>query len=279
MLLQSTRAPSEPQHSTAFTLIELLVVIAIIAILAGILLPALAKSKTKAQGISCLNNLRQIQFGWFMYAEDHQEKLVRNATGSDEPGWVSGWLDFTSNPDNTNLHKLLHPQFARLGPYLKSPGVFKCPADRSVVRIGGKIHPRVRSISMSTAVNCDGSYAWLPSPPYRLYRKLGDFALPGPSQIFVFIDEHPDSINNGAFGVMMSDRNKPGNAIIFDFPASFHGGAAGLSFVDGHGEIHKWLDPRTKPPPKYKNELALPTLSPNNKDMFWLSEHASAREN
>ncbi len=260
-------------------MIELLVVIAIIAILAGMLLPALSKAKSKAHGIICLNNLKQIQLAWFQYGQDENERLVPNKTSTDEQGWVAGWLDFSPAPDNTNTQKLLDPKYALLGPYLQTASIFKCPADRSRVKIGGRLHPRVRSLSMSTAVNCDGSYAWLPSPPYVIYRKLSDFNNPGPSEIFVFIEEHPDAINNGAFGVMMSSRQTPKTARIFDYPASYHSGSCGMSFADGHAESHKWLDARTKPAPKYSNTLALGVDSPNNLDMIWLSEHASARAN
>lgn len=262
----------------AFTLIELLVVIAIIAILASLLLPALAKSKTKAQGIICMNHMKQLALAWFMYAQDNQDRLVVNGTGSDTPGWVAGWLDFTSAPDNTNVLKLLDQKYAKLGPYIKSATIYKCPADPSRVRISGKLYPRVRSMAMSTMVACDGGFSWGPSPPYQLYFKLADFNIPGPAQIFVFVDEHPDSINNGAFGVMMSDASRPGQAKIFDYPASYHNDACGLSFADGHAETHKWRDPRTKPKPKYSNTLALGVPSPGNLDMIWLSEHASARK-
>src|SRR5881296_1202222 len=78
-----------PRDRAGFTLIELLVVIAIIAILAGMLLPALAKAKTKAQGIACLNNLRQLNFAWYMYADDNRDKLVPNGTGP-QIGWIEG---------------------------------------------------------------------------------------------------------------------------------------------------------------------------------------------
>src|SRR5262245_34930619 len=127
-------AKIRPSNS-GFTLIELLVVIAIIAILAGMLLPALSKAKTKAQGISCMNNLKQLHLGWFMYAQDNNDRLVVNGTGSDTPGWVAGWLDFTSAPDNTNTLKLTDPKFSLIAPYLQSVGIFKCPADQSKVRI------------------------------------------------------------------------------------------------------------------------------------------------
>ena len=275
--------PRSPR-TTAFTLIELLVVIAIIAILAGMLLPALAKAKTKAQGIFCMNNLKQLQLVWQFYADDNQDRVTSSGyTSPVEPtAWVDGWLDFNpGNPDNTNALALQDPQRSKFAAYLQEVSVYKCPADKSIVLAGGVAKPRVRSMGMSQAWAGPGDWldpggfgANVTSKKYRTFFKTAEIIAPGPSQCYVLLDEHPDSINAGGFANMMVE--SPPAARIIDFPASFHNGAAGISFADGHAEIRKWVDSRTTPPPKYDNSLQLNVASPNNVDMIWLAERTSS---
>jgi prepilin-type processing-associated H-X9-DG protein len=263
----------------------LLVVIAIIAILAGMLLPALAKSKTKAQGIFCMNNLKQLQLVWQFYADDNQDRVTSSGyTRPVEPtAWVDGWLDFSpANADNTNTLALRDPLRSKFAAYLQEVSVYRCPADKSTVVAGGVVMPRVRSMGMSQAWAGPGD--WLDpagfavngtSKKYRTFFKTAEVIDPGPSQCYVLLDEHPDSINAGGFANMMVE--SPDAARIIDFPASFHNSAAGISFADGHAEIRKWVDRRTTPPPKYNNDLTLNVASPNNIDMIWLSERTSSR--
>ena len=264
-----------------FTLIELLVVIAIIAILASLLLPALAKAKTKAQGISCMSNGKQLQLAWHLYAGDYSDLLPPNEDNANG-GWIRGWLDYAGAPDNTNILYLIDPRYAKLAPYTQTPGVYKCPADKSKSR-GRTGEPRVRSIAMNQAVgtklnNMPLDGPWLTGSygantaargPWRTYSRLSDITDPSPSMLWVLLDEHPDSINDGGFAVSMAK-----STTWVDVPANYHNGACGLSFADGHAEIHKWIS-GTIPKVSYVGMQGL-INSPNNKDVLWMQQRTSA---
>ncbi len=252
-----------------FTLIELLVVIAIIAILAAMLLPALAKSKQKAQGISCLNNGKQLTLCWKMYASDNSERLVFNKpiAATDLNNWVGDVMSWGADPQNTNV--ILIKQ-SLLGPYSSNPGIYKCPADTSVCPLG----PRVRSVSMNAYVGPQNRSGTPVDPGWRQFIKETDFK--SPALTFVFLDEHPDFINDGWYVFCNIDPGTP--TLWSDMPASYHNRAAGFSFADGHSEIKKWQVTTTLLPVTGHGPSQWPVpVGPDKRDFLWVSERATYR--
>jgi prepilin-type processing-associated H-X9-DG protein len=259
-------------------LIELLVVIAIIAILAAMLLPSLTKAKLKAQGAHCLSNLRQLELGWLMYAHDNRDFLPGDKWQDEanhipnDGNWITGWLTPLGSPpnntDNTNINYLLDPTYSQVGPYVKNAGVYKCVADKSTALVNGAQLPRVRSMSMNCWMG-PNSPAWN-GEPFQVFAKLTSILTPSPSDGIVFIDERSDSIDDGYFAI------DEVTAQLVNLPAGYHNSASGVTFADGHAEIHKWRDGRTLP--SLSTSFQKFVSCPGSLDLLWLQQHASSHQ-
>ncbi len=242
-----------------FTLIELLVVIAIIAILAGMLLPALASAKGKAQSIACMNNLKQLQNGWFLYGSDSQDWMPPNHLDQDGPSlkstagsWVVGntWTDLNGSNIMAGV----------LFPEVNSLQVYHCPTDRSKV----KNHPdllRTRSYAadlfLNTTANTGSPMDLINTSP-QMHRKYSSLGKPGPSRIYVFAEEHEECIDSGAFAFgnpWWPEINNSNVEGFFwdDYPADRHNNGCNASFADGHVDHWRW---------KWKRHVTRPTSKP-----------------
>jgi prepilin-type N-terminal cleavage/methylation domain-containing protein/prepilin-type processing-associated H-X9-DG protein len=278
LILRSPVSLETRSVKAAFTLIELLVVIAIIAILAAMLLPALARAKQKAVGVSCMNNLKQMQIGWLMYTDDNQDSLVKVGGVADlwvqtipPPAqyqqWVYGRVDAVSGSSSATNTWFL--ENALLYPYVKNDAVFKCPADPN--KYFGT--PTIRSYSANCWLNPIETWNQDSGSPTELvYKKGGDLARPGPANLFVFIDESINTIDDGYFVCTPSPSfsNKWINS-----PASYHGNAGGLSFADGHAEIKAWKDANLLNANKTQKWSGTQVIADSSGDLNWLQQRST----
>jgi prepilin-type processing-associated H-X9-DG protein len=262
------------RNSRAFTLVELAVVLVLIFIGACMVAHGVARTAPNVRSVRCLSNLRRLMTGWQMYANDNQDKLIGVVHGAyvGDGYWVVGWLDWTTSSDNKNTNYLVDPRYARIAPYVhRAADLFKCPADQylsNVQRTAG-FSQRVRSYSAQVGMGAGNAESGPWDSIYKHATRTSDLLYPSPGESMVFVEEHPDSINEGAFF-------PPYRTVWVDAPATYHNGGCNFGFADGHSEFRHWkgslLTTRTREV-RFVNVNMDPYVPAGDPDLHWMSSH------
>jgi hypothetical protein len=209
-----------------------------------------------------------------MYAGDNHDLCCENIIGAPNTtptSWVLGWQDFTvNNNQNTNLDMI---RKGLLRAYSQNPAIYKCPADTYLCVEGASQLPRLRSSSMNAFVGALGTSTQSAYPDYNCYNKISDIKNPVPVNLWVFTDEHPDSINDGWLIVDPTTTIEWGR----DLPGSYNDHANSLTFADGHSELHKWLESSTSAPVTRQEHGTYPGTFPVDRDIQWMISRTTAR--
>jgi prepilin-type processing-associated H-X9-DG protein len=252
------------EEEGAFSRIDLLVVLALLAFLALMQFSALAHNRVNSNRFVCAENLRRLTTAWQMYSDDHRGRLVPNGFGNSN-NWVNPvYLDapLYVSPVQAITQALLYP-------YSRSVEIYKCPSDQR--RLLSRFVESARSYSMNGWIG-EGASGWVgePTAPFQIQTHIS--LIRQPDQTFVFVEEHPDSINDGAF---MVDVSRTGSsARLLDFPAAYHSQGANVSFADGSVQYRQWVDPRTV---SFTRVPLPPVTQPNNPDVAWLQRVTTYR--
>jgi prepilin-type N-terminal cleavage/methylation domain-containing protein/prepilin-type processing-associated H-X9-DG protein len=281
-------APSKPSRFSpkGFTLIELLVVIAIIAILAGMLLPALAKAKQKATGIACVNNTKQLILAATVYSGDFNDAWPANNEGDPNVDlarppanyapkvWVEG-REGSNLIDEQDALGMISDKVSLLAPYIKQKNSFRCPGDNKRRKVGTQYIQWPRSYGMNAYVGWSTpAYSGMPDEVrYQVVRKTSA-PVPG-SRLFMFAEIHPESICRPMFGINMDSMN------IYHVPGNYHGLISNFSFQDGHAEVRRWIDPAFVNPKiaagAWHNHNANLVPTSGREDLAWLKSKSAVR--
>jgi prepilin-type N-terminal cleavage/methylation domain-containing protein/prepilin-type processing-associated H-X9-DG protein len=267
------------QPFRGFTLIELLVVIAIIAVLAALLLPVLGRAKERARLAQCLNNFRQLQSAWQMYANDNADCVawpwgngIDGSSGGSWPAWVQGELSYDADHwDNFNTDLLVNPKYATFANYIRSAGVYKCPSDRSTAPWHGEMRSRVRSYACNEDWGLGENNAENPGQPVQLSARFGfvrTYMVRNPSTAVTFIEPHVDNLTIPSFDLPLEI---PRLGMVAGIPSGRHDRSCAVAFADSHVETRKWTDSRTIPPIVGRHQIFDASALVHNEDIAWLA--------